>query len=92
MDPQHQLDERRRSVQFRAWRRGMREMDLLLGPFADATVATMGEADLRAFEALLELPDPDLYGWIGGGEPVPKTVTNAILPAVIAFHAERTRT
>lgn len=89
MDQHHDLEERRRRVQFRAWRRGMREMDLLLGPFADATLATMAEADLGAFEALLELPDPDLYGWIGGAEPVPPTMTNPILYAVIAFHADR---
>lgn len=66
-------------------------MDLLLGPFADAAAPTMAAPELAAFEALLELPDPDLYGWIGGREPIPPTQTNPLIPAVIAFHADRTR-
>ena len=50
------LDERRRRILFRAWRRGMREMDLVMGQFADMNLPTMSEAELDEFERLLERP------------------------------------
>ena len=52
------LDERRRRILFRAWRRGMREMDLVMGQFADANLAAMTEAELDEFERLMEAPGP----------------------------------
>ena len=48
------LDVRRRRLRFRAWHRGIREMDLLMGAFADATIATLDDADLRCFEGVLD--------------------------------------
>ena len=60
------LDERRRRILFRAWRRGMREMDLVMGQFADANLPTMSEAELDEFERLMEAPDPEVLSWITG--------------------------
>ncbi len=65
------LDERRRKILFRAWRRGMREMDLVMGQFADAGLPTMSEAELDEFERLLEAPDPEVLAWITGEELTP---------------------
>jgi antitoxin CptB len=65
------LDERRRRILFRAWRRGMREMDLVMGRFADANLAAMSAGELDAFERLLDLPDPTVLGWLKGEEAVP---------------------
>jgi antitoxin CptB len=65
------LDARRRRVLFRAWRRGLREMDLVMGGFADAHLPAMNEAELDEFERLLDAPDPELLGWITGEAPVP---------------------
>jgi antitoxin CptB len=65
------LDERRRRILFRAWRRGLREMDLLLGRYADANLPAMSESELDAFERLLDVPDPQLLAWITGEEPPP---------------------
>jgi antitoxin CptB len=65
------LDARRRRVLFRAWRRGMREMDLVMGQFADGNLPDMGEAELCEFERLLDIPDPQLLAWITGDEPTP---------------------
>lgn len=54
----------------RSWRRGTREMDLILGPYADEVLAALEGAALDEYEALLEQADPDLYAWIcGAGEP-----------------------
>jgi len=65
------LDARRRRVRFRCWHRGTREMDLLLGRFADAHIATLTEEGVAQLEALLECPDPALYAWYTGQEAVP---------------------
>ncbi|MEZ5911855.1 MAG: succinate dehydrogenase assembly factor 2 [Paracoccaceae bacterium] len=54
----------------RSWRRGTKEMDLILGPFADARLATMGSAELELYDRLLLQNDQDLYPWITGfGSP-----------------------
>src|SRR3954454_22200954 len=50
-------DARLKKLKFRAWRRGFREADLILGPFADKHCPAMGAAELDEFEALLEQPD-----------------------------------
>jgi antitoxin CptB len=64
------LDERRRRLLFRCWHRGTREMDLIMGRFADAHIETLSEAELDAFERLTDVPEPELYAWITGDEPV----------------------
>ena len=64
------LAVRRKRVRFRAWHRGMREVDLLLGRFADAQLADLGGEELAAFEALLDVPDQDVLAWLtDAGEP-----------------------
>ena len=80
------LDARRRRVLFRAWHRGTREMDLILGRFADAAVAAMSDDELDQFEALMEVSDPDLFGWIVRGEGTPADYDTAIFRRVKAFH------
>jgi antitoxin CptB len=66
------LDERRRRILFRAWRRGVREMDLVMGRFADAHLPTMNDDELAEFERLLDVPDPQALAWIIGGEHPPR--------------------
>src|SRR5579862_8284881 len=65
------LDERRRRILFRAWRRGIREMDLILGRFADAHLPAMNKDELAEFERLLDVPDPQAFAWIIGAEAPP---------------------
>jgi len=64
-------DRKRERLRFRSWHRGTREMDLLLGRFADTHIHAMTPDQLTQYEAILELGDPDLYTWIAGREPVP---------------------
>ena len=78
---------RRRKIGFRAWHRGTREMDLIMGRFADAELATLDAAALDSFEALMEQPDPDLYKWVSGEVPVPADVDSAFLARIRDFHA-----
>jgi antitoxin CptB len=64
------LDERRRRLLFRSWHRGTREMDLIMGRFADATIEALSDAELDAFERLADVPEPELYAWITGEQPL----------------------
>jgi antitoxin CptB len=80
------LDERRRRLLYRAWHRGMREMDLIMGRFADAAIGDMTEAELDAFERLNDVPDPDLYNWIANNADVPAPHDSALIARLRAFH------
>ena len=65
------LDPRRRRILFRARRRGLREMDLALGAFAEAHLARLGDPELAEFEAWLDLPDPEILSWMTGEAAIP---------------------
>lgn len=60
-------------------------MDLVLGSFADANIAELTEDELLAYEALLEVPDPELFKWISGAQPVPPNHDTAMYRKVEAF-------
>jgi antitoxin CptB len=81
------LDVRRRRLLFRAWRRGVRETDLIVGRFADAYIDKLDEAALDDFERLIEVPNSDLYAWVVGDIAVPADYDTAVLRNLIAFHA-----
>ncbi len=80
------LDERRRRLLFRAWRRGVREMDLIVGRFADARIEEFDATELEAFEQLIEIPNAELYAWIVGDAAIPVEYDTPVLRALIAFH------
>lgn len=61
----------RKRLLFRSWHRGTREMDLILGRFAERHLAAMDRDRLDGYERLLENNDPDIYNWITGREPPP---------------------
>jgi antitoxin CptB len=81
------LDDRRKRLLFRCWHRGTREMDLILGRFADAEIAELSDEDLAHFERLLELPDPDLYAALTGGAPLGAQYSGALFHRIKAFRA-----
>ena len=80
-----ELPMRLRRLKYRAWHRGTKEMDLLLGPFADARLANMSATELDRFEALLNEADTDLLAWLMGQEPVPEKVDQELLDDVLTF-------
>ncbi len=84
-DTDHPLDVRRRRLRFRAWHRGTREADLLVGSFADRHLAEFDNAQLDRFEALLELSDPDLYDWMTGRQPPPPAYDHDVMALLRAF-------
>ena len=77
---------RRRRLRFRAWHRGMREVDLILGRFADASLDGMDEPALAAFEALLDVPDPLVLAWVTRQEPPPADDHRPLIERLIEFH------
>ena len=81
------LDVRRRRNLFRSWHRGMREMDLIMGRFADAEIGTISVEDLAEFERLIEVPDADLYRWITGEHETPSTYDTPLFRRLKSFHA-----
>ena len=80
---------RRKKLRYRAWHRGTREMDLVLGPFADAHTETMDEAQLDRLEALMSEEDPPLLKWVMGQEVPPENIDTVFLAEVIADHQAR---
>ena len=80
------LDDRRRRVLYRAWHRGTREMDLVVGRFTDEVIAELDEADLTAYERLLNVPDPELYAWIIGEYPVDPDYDSPVFRRLKSFH------
>ena len=80
------LDVRRRRLLFRAWRRGVRETDLIVGRFADAYIDTFDDGALEDFERLIEVPNASLYAWVVGSEAVPQDYETEVLRQLIAFH------
>jgi antitoxin CptB len=86
IEPDVGIDLRRRRLRYRMWHRGTREMDLIMGRFVDAEIGDINEIELTELERLAEMPDPDLYGWIVGGEPVPAACDGAALRRLRDFH------
>ena len=80
------LDTRRRRLLFRCWRRGMREMDLVLGRFADAQIGALTDAELDEFERLLEIPDQQMFAWVSGAEAAPADIDTALFRRLRDFH------
>lgn len=79
------LDPRRRRLLFRAWHRGMREMDLLMGAFADAYLSDMTEPELDQFEQLITYPDADLFKWLKKEEEIPEEYDLPLLHTFLSF-------
>ena len=80
------LDPRRRKLLFRAWHRGSREMDLVMGPFADAWIDRLSEDELAEFERLVAMPDPELFSLVVDSQAEPEQA-NALLARLRAFHS-----
>jgi antitoxin CptB len=79
------LDARRRRLLFRCWHRGTREMDLVLGRFADAEIANLRDEELAQLERLIEVPDPDLYAAVTGDKPLPPELAGGLFDRIKSF-------
>jgi antitoxin CptB len=83
------LDLRRRKLLFRSWHRGMREMDLIMGRFADATIEQLTQDEIGELERLMEAPDQELLAWITGEAEVPRDYDTALFRRLRDFSRRR---
>ena len=77
-------DKRVERLRFRSWHRGTREMDLLLGSFADEHLHAFTAAQLDDYERVLEANDPDVYEWITGSKELPAAFQNDVTRMICA--------
>jgi antitoxin CptB len=80
------LDPRRRKLLFRCWHRGMREVDLIMGRFADAAVNELSDDELAEFERLIEVPDHEVLAWVTGEAEVPAAYDTLLFRRLCDFN------
>lgn len=79
------LDKRRKRLKYRCWHRGTKELDLLVGSFADRYLAALDEAQLDRLESLLEVPEPLLYDWLTGAATPPAEHDHDVMRLLLNF-------
>lgn len=83
--PEKPLETTRKRLLFRSWHRGTREMDLLLGRFAERNLPTFSARQMELYEALLEYGDNDLYDWMTGREEPPTALNHDVTKLLMDF-------
>lgn len=86
------LDVRRKRLLFRAARRGFREVDMIFGTYAAEALPQLSDTELDAFEALLGVPDQDIYDWFRDKAPVPAEFNTPVFAAMKALCARKNPT
>ncbi len=87
MPSSEDLDLARRRLLYRCWHRGTREMDLILGRYAEARIASMSGEELGELEDLLEVEEKELFAWLTEATAVPEA-ERGIVGDIRRFHAE----
>ena len=82
------LEITRKRLKWRATHRGIKEMDILVGGFAEMHLKHMTESQLTEFAALLELPDQDLLSWATGQAPIPTALNTEMFKSILAHRPE----
>jgi antitoxin CptB len=82
------LDPRRRRLLFRAWHRGIREMDLIIGRFADSRLSALSDKELDTFETWLDIPDQQMFAWVNGSIETPAEIDSALFRQLRDFHSK----
>jgi antitoxin CptB len=82
------LDPRRRRILFRCWHRGIREMDLVLGQFAETELADLPEEALDELETIMAEEDTDLVKWITGEQPLPERFRTPMFERIAAYRPD----
>ncbi|RKR02842.1 FAD assembly factor SdhE [Maricaulis maris] len=82
------IETQRKKLRIRAWRRGFKEADLILGRFADVHLDGLSPASLDAFEILLDENDADIYAWIIGKAATPDRFDTPVMDALKGFRVD----
>jgi antitoxin CptB len=78
-------EQRLGRITFRAWRRGFREADLVLGPFIAREGTDLSDDELDLFEDLLSEDDHEIYAWIIESAPTPERHATALMDRLRVF-------
>ena len=84
-----EVERQRKRLMFQCRHRGTKELDLVLGPFAEANLPTMNADELRNLSAFLSEIDPDIYDWLSGRESLPERLRNPVTDRLVAFGRQR---
>jgi antitoxin CptB len=87
--PEDNISIKRKQLLFRSWHRGTREVDLLLGKFAEAHIPGFDTAELELYDRFLNNSDPDIYNWLTGQEPVPPAEDTAVVRLLLDFYKQK---
>ena len=82
------LDPRRRRILYRCWHRGIREMDLVFGQFAEAEIAGLPDEALDELETIMAEEDNDLVKWITGEKPVPEQFRTPMFARIASYRPD----
>jgi antitoxin CptB len=88
---QETREERLKRLKFRAWHRGMKEMDIICGRFFDANTKNLSNEDLDLFENLLQENDQDIFSWIMGRSDIPQQHDHHIFESIKNFDFNTTK-
>lgn len=77
------IENMRKRLIFRSWHRGTKEMDLIMGSFADRYVPDFSEDELAQYDEILNCSDPDLYNWITGQEEAPANQVSPVMERLL---------
>lgn len=83
------LEKRQKRLIFRSWHRGTKEMDLLMGTFADEYAMSFTIEEVDIYEAILEENDPDLYNWISGREDAPERMASEVFERLCGWRFKK---
>lgn len=83
--PSDELAHRRKRLRFQSWHRGLKEVDLILGRFADRHLDTLDAAQLDRYELLLEVNDVELYAWYAGTREPPAELRTDVWALIKSF-------
>ncbi len=78
------IENKRKRMIFRSCYRGTKEMDLVMGSFADQNISGFSEDELEQYESVLQENDIDLYNWISGKEDPPSNVISDVFKKLMA--------
>ena len=79
------LEIRRKRLRYHSWHRGTKELDLVLGQFAERHLAAMDAAEMILYEAILDENEHDIYAWLAGREAVPVEHDHHIMKMILNF-------
>jgi len=82
---QEDLEIRRKRLRYHSWHRGTKELDLVLGQFAERHLAAMDAAEMILYEAILDENEHDIYAWLAGREAVPVEHDHHIMKMILNF-------